>query len=138
MYALDSSTWEDLFADKTIGGYKYRYFRDSYQAEGYFKQAQEQFGNDNVSLLKTTGQFKGKVIIKNPSIDTKVEVNRKKAIAEKNYSEYKKEGAEVSGIKEVLDNFDKYYPSLEYMNRVEREAFVTALSQGELQQICGL
>ncbi|GAG33425.1 unnamed protein product, partial [marine sediment metagenome] len=86
MYALDSSTWNDLFADKTIGGYKYRYFQSESQAEEYFKQAQDQFGNDNVSIAISGGKFKGKVIVKNPNLDSRVEANKKKAIAEKNYS----------------------------------------------------
>jgi hypothetical protein len=138
LYALDSLDWNGLFADKQMGNVKFRYFRTTSQANEYLLQAQKAFGVDNASMSPAVGKEMAKVIIKNPERKNKNEEASAEVIAERNFEEYKKEDTVSNSKAEVIENFDKYYPSLTYLNPLERESFVDALSLGELEQICGI
>lgn len=136
LYALDSNNWNELFSDKQVGNTKYRYFRTTTQAEEYANQAQVAFGSNNVAVSPKQGNTMAKVIIKNPDYKEITRSTQLQTTAENNYKELNKEGANITGKGEVLTNFVKYYPALDYMNEMEREAFVDALSTGEIEQIC--
>jgi len=138
LYALDSLDWNELFADKQIGNVKYIYFRTTSQAEEYMKQAQKAFGTDNVFMSPAVAKELAKVIIKNPVRKNRNSEATAEVIAERNFKEYKKESIVSNSKAEVLENFEKYYAALTYMNPLEREAFVDALTLGELEQICGI
>lgn len=138
LYALESRNWNELEADKTIGNIKYKYFRNPAEAEAYFEQAKKIFGEANVNMISTLvdKQYSNKVSIKNPHGFTKPIAN-KTVLAEHNMNELGKETSDV-GRDEIFTNFEKYYPALDYLDDVEKEAFVDALSLGEIEQVCGL
>jgi len=139
LYALDSMNWNSLFADRQIGNVKYRYFRSTSQAEEFLKQAGSAFGTQNVSMSPKQGKELAKVIIQNPERNVnKIEEVSKEITAENNFKEFDKEDAGVGSKNEIITNFEKYYPALDYMNVSERTAFVDALSIGELEQMCGI
>ena len=61
----------------------------------------------------------------------------KKEIAKDNSKEYNKENTLEHSIEDILQNFEKYYPSEAWMNEVERRAFVIRISRGDIEQMCG-
>lgn len=134
-----SKDWNELFADKTVGTVKYRYFRTYTEAEQYAEVMINNFGKGNVTILERKfGDYRGVVVVKNPDITQSNNQEVKKVVADKNYKEFRKEGEFTLGEQEIINNFEKYYPNYTHFDSVEREGFVRGLSVGEIEQVCGL
>jgi len=130
--------WGELPATPK-GNYKFLYNISEAETNSTYRMLLKDFDESDITIIpiKHDTKYHSKIAIKAPREAANEAAFKAEDIAQSNIQEFYKENYPVTDSL-FMANFDLYYPEMSHKTVEEKEAFIDALTMGEIEQICGI